>query len=72
MATYTDKDVIHHWLRLHNRLKSETYQVESWPDDDSSKRMSMPCAVMRRAGRSRSSTRWLNRIPAIKRTPLAF
>jgi hypothetical protein len=38
MATYTDKDVIHHWLRLHNRLKSETYQVESWPDDDSSKK----------------------------------
>jgi hypothetical protein len=38
MATYTDKDVIHHWLRLHDRLKSETYQVESWPDDDSSKK----------------------------------
>lgn len=38
MATYTDKDVIHHWLRLHNQLKSETYQVESWPDDDSSKK----------------------------------
>ena len=38
MATYTDKDVIHHWLRPHNQLKSETYQVESWPDDDSSKK----------------------------------
>jgi len=38
MATYTDKDMIRHWLRLHNRLKGEMYQVESWPDDDSSKK----------------------------------
>jgi len=38
MATYTDKDVVGHWLRLHNRLTGGTYQVESWPDDDSSKK----------------------------------
>lgn len=38
MAAYTDKDVVSHWLRLHNRLKGETYQVESWPDEDSSKK----------------------------------
>lgn len=38
MAGYTDKDIIRHWLRLHNRLKGETYQVESWPDEDSSKK----------------------------------
>lgn len=38
MAGYADKDVIGHWLRLHNRLKGSTYQVESWPDDDSSKK----------------------------------
>jgi hypothetical protein len=38
MAGYTDKDVIRHWLRLYNRLNGSTYQVESWPDDDSSKK----------------------------------
>lgn len=38
MAMYTDKDVIGHWLRLHNRLTGGTYAVESWPDDDSSKK----------------------------------
>jgi hypothetical protein len=38
MAGYTDKDIVRHWLRLHNRLKGETYQVESWPDEDSSKK----------------------------------
>jgi hypothetical protein len=38
MAAYTDKDVINHWLRLHNRLTGGTYQVDSWPDDDSSKK----------------------------------
>jgi hypothetical protein len=35
---YTDKDVIKHWLRLHNRLTGRSYYVESWPDDDSSKK----------------------------------
>jgi hypothetical protein len=38
MATYSDKDVVNYWLRLHNRLMGGTYQVESWPDDDSSKK----------------------------------
>ena len=38
MTAYTDKDVINHWLRLHNRLTDGTYQVVSWPDDDSSKK----------------------------------
>ncbi len=38
MATYSDKNVVEYWLRLHNRLTSGTYQVESWPDDDSSKK----------------------------------
>lgn len=38
MATYSDKDVVNYWLRLHNRLTGGTYQVESWPDDDTSKK----------------------------------
>ena len=38
MAAYSDKDVVNYWLRLHNRLTGGTYQVESWPDDDSSKK----------------------------------
>ena len=38
MAPYSDKDVVEYWLRLHNRLTGGTYQVESWPDDDSSKK----------------------------------
>jgi len=35
---YNDKDRINFWLRLYNRLEGETYAVESWPDDDSSKK----------------------------------
>lgn len=39
MATvYRDKDRIGFWLRLYNRLKGDTFVVESWPDDDSSKK----------------------------------
>jgi hypothetical protein len=38
MNTYNDKDRIGFWLRLYNRLESETYVVESWPDDDKSKK----------------------------------
>ena len=37
MPTYSDKDKIRFWMRLYNRLVGETYTVESWPDDDSSK-----------------------------------
>lgn len=37
MKTYKEKDRIGFWLRLYNRLEEETYSVESWPDDDSSK-----------------------------------
>jgi len=37
MKKYNDKDRIGFWLRLYNRLEEETYAVESWPDDDSSK-----------------------------------
>lgn len=35
---YSDKDRIGFWLRLYNRLKGETFVVQSWPDDDSSKK----------------------------------
>lgn len=35
MAAYTDKEVIRHWLKLRNWLKSETYRLESWPEDES-------------------------------------
>ena len=38
MVAYNDKDRIGFWLRLYNRLEGETYTVESWPDDDSSKK----------------------------------
>jgi hypothetical protein len=38
MVAYNDKDRIGFWLRLYNRLEGETYAVESWPDDDSSKK----------------------------------
>lgn len=38
MKKYNDKDRIAFWMRLYNRLKGETYTVESWPDDDSSKK----------------------------------
>lgn len=38
MAAYNDKDRIGFWLQLYNRLEGETYTVESWPDDDSSKK----------------------------------
>jgi len=35
---YNDKDRIGFWLRLYNRNTGGTYSVESWPDDDSSKK----------------------------------
>lgn len=35
---YNDKDRIAFWLRLYNRNTGGTYSVESWPDDDSSKK----------------------------------
>lgn len=38
MKTFNDKDRIGFWLRLYNRLEGGTYVVESWPDDDSSKK----------------------------------
>ena len=38
MKIYNDKDRIGFWVRLYNRLQGETYTVESWPDDDSSKK----------------------------------
>ena len=38
MKIYNDKDRIGFWVRLYNRLEGETYTVESWPDDDSSKK----------------------------------
>lgn len=38
MKVYNDKDRIGFWLRLYNRLEGETYTVESWPDDDSSRK----------------------------------
>jgi hypothetical protein len=38
MKGYDDKDRIELWLRAYNRLENETYVVESWPDDDSSKK----------------------------------
>jgi hypothetical protein len=38
MKLYNDKDRIGFWVRLYNRLEGETYTVESWPDDDSSKK----------------------------------
>lgn len=38
MKTYNDKDRIGFWLRLYNRRIGGSYVVESWPDDDSSKK----------------------------------
>ncbi len=38
MTAYTDKEVVSLWLRLYNWLTGGTYQVESWPDDDSSQK----------------------------------
>jgi hypothetical protein len=38
MKTYNDKDRIGFWLRLYNRRVGGSYVVESWPDDDSSKK----------------------------------
>jgi hypothetical protein len=38
MKSYNDKDRIGFWLRAYNHLEKETYAVESWPDDDSSKK----------------------------------
>jgi len=38
MKNQRDKNVIEHWVRLYDRLNGASYTVESWPDDDSSKK----------------------------------
>lgn len=38
MKNHRDKDVIRHWVRLYNRLTGSSFQVEDWPDRDSSKK----------------------------------
>jgi hypothetical protein len=38
MKGHSDKDRIGFWLRLYNRRTGGSYVVESWPDDDSSKK----------------------------------
>lgn len=48
MKIYNDKDRIGFWVRLYNRLEGETYAVESWPDDDSSKKNIDAISVVRR------------------------
>ncbi len=72
MATYSDKDVVDYWLRLHNRLTGGTYQVESWPDDDSTKKTWTRSAGMRRAERWPSNTPSSSRMQDTSRIPIAF
>ena len=38
MRNQRDKDVVKYWLRLHNRLTDSSFQVEDWPDRDSSRK----------------------------------
>jgi hypothetical protein len=38
MNVYSDKDRIDFWLLLYNRRTGGSYAVESWPDDDSSRK----------------------------------
>ena len=70
MKMYNGKDRIGRWVRFYNRPQRETYTVESWPDDDSSKKnIDALCAATRRTALSLLSTPWSSPLQATKLMP---